>query len=80
MPMSQDTIHTLALVLQKSRLTQPRVIHYPLPSIELALLETSRPIIRPNKPSTELKISMTKILTNLPTKVSTQKKETRPPP
>ncbi len=30
-----------------------------------ALLETSSPIIKPNRPSTELKISMTRILTNL---------------
>lgn len=30
-----------------------------------ALLETRRPMIKPNRPRTELKISMTRILTNL---------------
>jgi hypothetical protein len=30
-----------------------------------ALLETRRPMIRPNRPSTELKISITRILTKL---------------
>ena len=38
--------------------------NYSLPN-SVALLETSRPMMRPNSPRTELKISITKILTNL---------------
>lgn len=40
----------------------PRLLHWN----SSALPETNSPIINPNSPSTELKISMTRILTNLP--------------